>query len=671
MAILTLNNLGQAFGGFDVFTGLYGSVEPGAKIGMVGPNGIGKTTLLLILAGLAEPSHGGFTLSQGVRMGYLRQEAMQAFNELDNTVFEEMMGVFDEVRAMEVRMRELEDCMATGDTTDALLEEYGEMQHQFELRDGYIYEVSIKQTLEGLGFKPQHWELPLRHLSGGQKTRALLARLLLEKPDLLILDEPTNHLDVEALEWLETRLRAWDGALLIVSHDRYFLDKTVNTIWEMSRTGIESYRGNYSAYLKQREERYERSAALYQQEKERLEKELDYVKRNIVRASTNAMAVGRLRRLSRDLIAIRSVGIVAFRESKSWSQLAEQLDVGHARPMGVMEAEQELKALQPPNSRPPKLNFNLKTTLRSGDLVMRGRDLRIGYPDAPLFTSDDIVLERGERVALIGGNGTGKTTFLRTITQQIKPLVGEIDLGASLKVGYFAQAHEDLLPENTVMDELIRHQHMNISQARQILGQYLFRQEDVFKKVGDLSGGERGKLAMAILGTHGANFLLLDEPTNHLDIQAQEILQEVLEKFPGTVLLVTHDRYLVDKLATQIWNLENGHLQIFQGNYEEFLAARDKQTMTEQKAAAVAKKEAKAAAAATSVPKGQKNQKNKGVATLEQQISEMEAVLERLNQDLQNAQKSDEIWKLSEQFATSQSKLDALVAEWSAMAEMG
>jgi ATP-binding cassette, subfamily F, member 3 len=666
MSILTLNNLSQSFGAFDAFVGASASLEHGGKIGLVGPNGIGKTSLLLILAGLALPSQGSVYVASGTRIGYLRQEAMTAFSQQDNTVFEEMLGVFTEVQQIEARLRELEHDMAGGDSSEEILDEYGTLQEQFERLDGYTYEVDIKRTLEGLGFKPPHWELPLRHLSGGQKTRALLARLLLEKPDLLILDEPTNHLDVDAVEWLETRLRLWDGALLIVSHDRYFLDRTVDTIWEMSRTGIETYRGNYSAYLRQRQERWERNEAIYEQEKERLFQELDYIKRNIARASTNAMAVGRLRRLSRDIVAIRSVGFTAFKNAKNWTELSDQLDVSGVRPFTVMEAEREIKALQAPNIRPPRLHLRFKTDTRSGDLVLRARDMVIGYPDAPLFSCDNIRLERGERAALIGPNGMGKTTFLKTVMNQLAPLAGEVTLGASLKIGYFAQAHDGLNTENTVIDELIRHKHMPLSQARKWLAHYLFRSDDVYKKVGDLSGGERGKLAMAILALEGANFLLLDEPTNHLDIQAQEVLQEVLERFEGTVLLVTHDRYLVDALATQIWTLEAGHLHVFEGAYQEFLATKQKPT-SDAKASAPIRAEKQASQPSKQVKKKQKP--NPAVASLEDQIHQLETTMNDLTAQLQAAHQHEDIWRLSERYAQHQQQLEALMLEWTLLAE--
>jgi ATP-binding cassette, subfamily F, member 3 len=476
-----------------------------------------------------------------------------------------MLSVFAHLQAVETRMRDLEQCMADGED---VLEEYGNLLEQYEASGGYDYPLRIEQTLSGLGFDKSHYELPLSILSGGQKTRALLAKLLLERPDLLILDEPTNHLDIEAIRWLETVLRNWNGTLLIVSHDRYFLDVVVDTIWELSRNGLLDYRGNYSAYLRQREERCELAEKIFAQEKERLENEFAFIKKHITRPSTQDIAYGKMRRISRDLVAIQQMGIMAYTQSKSWSETG----LGGVRTFTVAEIQQAIKGLENPVKRQPRLNMALKSTLRGGTMVLTTQKLCVGYPGNPLFMADDIHLLRGEVAALIGGNGTGKTTLLKTLLNEIPALEGKVNPGVGLKIGYFAQAHNNLNLENSVLDELMSHKAMPVSQARSWLARYLFRADDVFKTVGALSGGERAKLALAIMALEGANFLLLDEPTNHLDIQAQEILQEVLEAFDGTILLVTHDRYLVNRLATQIWSLDDGHLRIFRGNYREFLA---------------------------------------------------------------------------------------------------
>ncbi|MBK8023549.1 MAG: ABC-F family ATP-binding cassette domain-containing protein [Chloroflexi bacterium] len=665
MAILSTQQLGLSFGAFDVFLNVTTAIQPGAKIGLVGPNGIGKTSLLLILCGLQEPSAGRVVMQDGLKLGYLRQEAMAAFQEATNTVWEEMMSVFTGVQALEARMAELEAQLS--DETDsaaleAILGEYGEVQHEFETLGGYDYEVRTKATLQGLGFSEAEYATPLMQLSGGQKTRALLARLLLSRPDLLVLDEPTNHLDVGAVQWLERTLRKWNGALLIVSHDRYFLDSVADTIWEMRRTGIDEYKGNYSAYVRQRQDRQDYAAKVYEQEMERLRSELDFIKRNIARASTNGVSVGRLRRLSRDLAAIEEIGIMAYKASRKWSETG----VGGVRMYTVTEAEAAIKAIVSPVNRLPKLAVRLKQVYRSGDYVLRTRDLRVGYPTRHLFDAGEIVLMRGDCAALIGDNGTGKTTLLKTLTGEIPALSGHVAMGSGLKVGYFAQAHDQMNLDNTVLDELIRHKDMPISEARNHLAQFLFRDEDVYKKVGMLSGGERGKLALAILTLDRANFLLLDEPTNHLDITAQEILQEALEHYEGTILLVSHDRYLIDRLATQIWNLEDGAMRLFKGTYQEYLAAEE--------AGELAAKAVQKSATAHKPARPPRPKKNDALARLEMQIHSAESSLKELDMLLERAsaaQKVSAVQDLGRQYAEQQAALEGLMVQWAALAEDG
>ncbi len=571
MSLITASQVGQSFGAVDLFQGINVTVPPGAKIGLVGPNGIGKTTLLLILAGLATPSRGVVKRARRCRVGYLAQESADAFVGQDHTVIEEMLTVFDDLRDQEAALREMEREMAGGAANEDLLAAYGRALEAFEHAGGYDYELRIRQTLTGLGFDGAGMRLPLPHLSGGQKTRALLARLLLSGPDLLVLDEPTNHLDIAALEWLEGALRAWPGAVLIVSHDRYFLDRVVDRIWEMNTGGVEEYRGNYSHYVAQRQARWERRQKEFTAFKERAEKELDFIRRNMAGQLT-AQAQGRLKRLARELKAVQAGGLAAL-QGRNWARVAEELDLSSGE-WSIGDAGAALNALRPPHGRPPRLNLRLAEPDRSGELVLRTRDLTVGYPGHLLFKTDDIELRRLEVAALIGPNGAGKTTFLRTILGHLPPLDGELLPGASLDIGYFAQAHEELDPGDTVLEALLREHPMLPGEARHILGRYLFRGDDVDKRVDVLSGGERGRLALAILAERGANFLLLDEPTNHLDIPAQEVLQEVLEAFNGTILLVSHDRYLIDRLATQIWELADRRLRVFAGSYQEYLVAK-------------------------------------------------------------------------------------------------
>ncbi|HEX6306279.1 MAG TPA: ABC-F family ATP-binding cassette domain-containing protein [Anaerolineales bacterium] len=662
MSILTTENLSVSFGDFDLFQGLNLSVANDSKIGLIGPNGVGKTTLLHILAGLSAPTSGKVRLAGGRRLAYLPQEAIGAFTHPHNTTYTEMLAVFEDLQRQGQRLAEFEQAMARGEYDDQLLEKYGDLQHAFEVAGGYEYEVRIQQVLQGLGLGEEHWHMPVSQLSGGQKTRALLARQLLEKPDLLILDEPTNHLDLEALEWLEHTLNQWDGAVLIVSHDRYFLDNTANTIWEMSPHGIEAYNGNYSAYLLQRQERWEYTQRVYKEEKARLLKEVDFIQRNWVRDSTHARALGLLRRLSRDLAVVDTYGLMALRSGKKWSQMALRV-----RPLDVVEAIRKVNAIQLPSARPPHIRPRLAAAHTSGNIVLRATSVTVGYPGNPLFSAQEVELRRGECAALLGPNGAGKTSFLKTLLGQLAPLEGEVKLGGGLKTGYFSQAQEHLDDGRTVLDELLAHQGMHPEAARRWLARYLFQGEEVFKQVSVLSGGERARLALAILAQQGANFLVLDEPTNHLDIPSREALQEVLDNFDGTILLVSHDRYLINRLATQIWELEDHRLQIFHGSYRQFILQRpsgsrqaDKERRALLPSRPLFRKDSVAA-----------HHHAAAVETLEARIHQQESAVQRLAGELQKAGQEgtyDTIQELSWKAAQAQVKLDDLMAEWERLA---
>ena len=763
MSILSATNLTQSFDFVDVFTGINLSVTHDAKVGLIGPNGVGKTSLLRILCGMEQPVSGTVSLAKGKRLGYLPQEAYDAFSDSSNSVWDEMLHVFDDLHAMEARMRELEVEMARPSTArigirsaqGAHLEEYGDLQHEFEHRGGYDTETRIKQTLAGLGFDKTNWDVPVAHLSGGQKTRALLAKLLLQNPDLLILDEPTNHLDVEAIEWLEKSMVAWEGALIVCSHDRYFLDKVVNRIWEMSRTNIEVYRGNYSAYLQQREERFERSIFVFNQEKARLQNDARLIKRDFdaVKGGNDmdlSWAKGKLKRLTRDVVTIEKFGTEVLLNEK-WNEIAERMamDGGKPVPFGMEEAVKRVDRLRPP-SKPPKLNLKLQPSKRSGAIVLRTQGLVVGYtrqgeevtggqddkvnqasplhpvtlsPSHPLFTCDDVELRWKERAALIGPNGSGKTTFLKTALSSrtlhddpldvglhpvpgLAPLSGSVEVGSSLRVGYFAQAHDELDANSTIQAEVERHAEaakkpMQVGDLRYFLAQFLFKDDDLFKPINGLSGGERARLALAILSLQGANFLVLDEPTNHLDIATQEVLEEVLSQFDGTILMVSHDRYLIDKLAEQVWWIEDGRLSAFKGNYKEFSAEREKPKGSaakkqpqrqkdereknpspgpspkkggEKNAPQVHKLQTQTQTQTqtptqtqTAPSKNQDKRRAEKLSQIESQISDLEAHLGAINKDMENAgaqNQNGKVRELSEDYASTQRALDALMKEW-------
>src|SRR5688572_24351144 len=626
MSLIIANSLSKSFGAEDLFANVSFSVAKGARLALVGPNGIGKTTLLRILIGQEEPSFGTVTRARNLRIGYLPQEADF---ELTGSLWDVCLEPFADLIRMQGELEKLEGEMSDPEKRDEALERYGTLQHTFEQRGGYVYQVRIKQVLTGLGFDPPDFQMSLDHLSGGQRTRAHLARLLLSNPDLLLLDEPTNHLDIRAVEWLEGYLTQWDGAAVIVSHDRYFLDHACNALLEMALSGAEYYRGNYTIYLSERENRWQHRVEVFESEREKLMKDVEYIKKNISGQNVQ-QAKGRLRRLTRVVQAIEQVGMDAV-VSTNWSQLNVETTTS---PFSVEEAERRVRSLRSPQRVTPDLGLHLRSTRRSGDLVIRTKDLQVGYPGKLLFRSPDIELRRTDCAALIGPNGAGKSTFLKTILGQLEPLAGEVSLGASLQVGYFAQAHEGLDPDKTVLDEILEASPgMLPYQGRDYLGKYLFSGDDAFKKVSMLSGGERGRLALAKLALQDTNLLLLDEPTNHLDIPSQEVLQSVLDAYQGTILLVTHDRYLVDALATQIWeiNPDESQMTVFNGTYSQMKEERRKNQERANGAQSLETSENKVKFRRRETPESEKIER-KRIA----QVQELENTIAALEKDLAN-----------------------------------
>jgi len=627
MPLLTVTNLSKSFGPVDIFPEISFGIPHRARIGLVGPNGVGKTTLLRILIDEEEASSGSVQRARGIRIGYLPQEAVL---ESNRTVWTECLTVFEHLLTMQQELHRMEKALADDPDSAELMDAYGELQTRFDRAGGYEYELQTRITLTGLGFSRVDEKRPITQLSGGQRTRVMLAKLLLSKPDLLLLDEPTNHLDISAVEWLENFFKDWHGAVLIVSHDRYFLDQVTNHIWEMT-PGLEEYRGNYSAFLTQREERYHRRLQEYEAQQEFIEKEEEYIRRNIAGQNTR-QAQGRRKRLERMLNEAR---------------------------------------LTPPLTR-RTLRLNLASSGRSGDLVLRTRGLSVGYADEgrPLFTVDDLTLVRGECAAIIGPNGAGKTTFLKTILEQIPPYAGETVLGASLQIGYFAQAHEGLHADWTLMDEIqaMRPKWLP-AEIRDYLAKFLFTGDDVFKEVNLLSGGERGRLALACLALEGANLLLLDEPTNHLDLPSQEILQSILAHFQGTILLVSHDRYLIDALATQVWEVlpAEQKLTVFEGTYSEYRAARQfSQTVPEEQKPAQKATLSPSKPARGRMSKGELQKLHNRLHELESEIARLEEQSRGIvNQLSDTAIDPGRVQKLAGEYTRVQAELEERIHQWS------
>ncbi len=624
MSLITTQAVSKSFGANDIFTDVSLSIPRRARIALVGANGIGKTTLLRILIGSEEPSGGRVQRAKGIRMGFLPQEAVF---ESEKTLWMECLAAFDDLVKRQAELQALvENLKGTPEEQDAL-ELYGRLQEEFEHKGGYTYEQRIRRTLTGLGFTRVDEQRPIEQLSGGQRTRAMLARLLLENPDLLLLDEPTNHLDIAAVEWLEDYLNEWEGAVLIVSHDRYFLDRAVKTIWEMT-PALETYHGNYTAYLHQRQERYERRLEEYERQQRYIEKQEDYIQRNIAGQNTR-QARGRQWRLESLL-----------EESKLTKPLTDH-----------------------------KMHLRLQAGARSGDLVLRTHDLQVGYKDEgnPLFLCPDLILKRGECTAILGPNGAGKTTFLKTILEQIPAYDGSVQLGAGLKIGYFAQAHEGLHPEWTLMQEIeAQAPRMLPAEIRNYLATFLFKGDTVFQTVDSLSGGERGRLALACLALQGSNLLLLDEPTNHLDLPSQELLQAVLGQFNGTILLVSHDRYLIDVLATQIWEVsaEQRNLTVFKGTYSEYRLSRQPVPEKKKSAGRIEKNRSKEQKN-EGLSKDQLHKRQLRLQSLEEEIAQHEHDLSMTTSHLEHLEPdSRRVYTLSQEVASLQRLLDERLNEW-------
>jgi ATP-binding cassette subfamily F protein 3 len=626
MSVISASGVAVSYGAHDVFSDLSFDVPPGAKIALVGPNGSGKTSLLRILARIDRPAAGRLHWARDLTIGYLPQ-----IPDLpdEGTLWDEMLRVFEHLLHQAADLRRLELLMAQPEAQqDGVIERYGQALEAFELAGGYTYELEMKQVLTGLGFDDTDYERPLSQMSGGQKTRALLARLLLQKPDLLLLDEPTNHLDIHAVEWLEGYLREWPGTVITVAHDRAFLDQVVDRVWELNWGRLESYPGNYSQYVTLKVERMARRRTEYERQQEFITKEQDFIRRHIAGQRTRE-AQGRRKRLER------------------------------------------LERLERPRER-RRVGLDLRASGRSGDLVLGLYELAIGYdPRQPLFTCDEVELRRGQRVALIGPNGSGKTTFLRTVLGELRPLRGRLRIGASVQLGYFAQARSDLRPEHTVLESLLDARHMPTGEARDLLGRYLFSGDEAFKQVADLSGGEQSRLALARLTLQGANVLLLDEPTNHLDIPSQEVLQQTFLEFEGTILLVSHDRYLISALSTAVWAIEDGQLYYFKEGYPAYRAwlaqRREAGRIVEDTARTPSALEREATKAA----QREAAQQARELQELEQTIHRLEAHLAHLSTALEQAGGAQEIERVRElglEYREIEAELQGYLAKWSEVA---
>jgi len=544
MILLQANHIAKYFGAEQILTDVKLEIQTGDRIALVGRNGAGKSTLLKILAGQLSGDGGEIIKPKETAVGYLDQHA--GLNP-DATLWEEMLSVFKHLQIMEKKLRELERQMADekvladGKSYEKVMAEYDRLHHAFQEAGGYQYEAEIRSILHGLKFRDDPKRVKVATLSGGQKTRLAMGKLLLAKPDVLILDEPTNHLDMETLTWLEQYLQTYPGAILIVSHDRYFLDKIVNQVLELADGRLTKYIGNYSQYVIQRQENYERALKRYEQQQEQIERMKDFIQRNIARASTTRRAQSRKKAL------------------------------------------EKMPRMERPKDAGKTARFSFDINRQSGNEVLTVKNLQIGYGERTVAEGIRFRLTRGESAAIIGPNGIGKSTLLKTIAGKLAPLKGEILLGTNVEIGYYDQEQTELHSNKDVLHELWdENPFMKEKEIRTVLGNFLFSGDDVFKPVAALSGGEKARLALAKLMLKKANFLVLDEPTNHLDLESKEVLENALMDFPGTILFVSHDRYFINRMATKIFELSETGFREYLGDYDYYLMKKEEEARSGQ-----------------------------------------------------------------------------------------
>ena len=653
--LFRLSDVHKSYGSQAVLRGLSLQVNPGEHVGLVGRNGAGKTTIFRLIRGEETPDQGDVARVRGLRLGLLEQHV---HFEQGTTVHEAALAAFGHLQQIEHEMRELEHRMAeAGDDLEKILERYSDLQHQFEREGGFEYSARAEAILQGLGFERETWLMDSSKLSGGQQNRLGLARLLLAEPDVLLLDEPTNHLDVNAVEWLEEFLQGYSAAYVIVSHDRYFLDRIATRIIEVENGRAASYTGNYSDFLVEREARREAQQRAYENQQHLIAKTQDFIRRNIAGQKT--------------------------KQAKSRRKMLEKLD--------------RVEAVRPDQTSG---DFRLQKIERAGTHVLTVAEAAVGYPGKLLAEDITFILRRGECLGIIGPNGAGKTTFLKTVLGKLSPLAGEIRWGTNVQIGYYAQQLDDLDDRNEVIMELRRvaPSTATAGELRSFLAKFHFTGDDVYKHVRDLSGGEKGRLALAKLIYSRVNVLVLDEPTNHLDIPSREALEEALDAYEGTILTISHDRYFLDRVATQILALDGaGGAEHYEGDYTEYhdwKAARTRgasetaQGNKEESAKRAEKSGAAASASPSAQPprdtpgrKAAKGARGKGAKkkdsaqrdpqVVETEIAAAEQHLAALAEELASpeiARNRSKLEKLNEDYRRTEERLRGLYEEWERVA---
>ena len=636
MERIRMIGLGKSFGVRQVFSNVSFEIKEGDRIALVGPNGAGKSTLLKCILGIEELDEGQVVMSPVASIGYLQQDV----NLGDASLAEEIETAWEDVHALENKLQELTTYLETHEASESDLQRLDYLQNRLEWLGGYDYEQKTKRIVYGLGFTDEDLYKPANAFSGGQKTRINLAKALVRRPDFLFLDEPTNHLDMEMLEWLEGYLSSYRGGILIVSHDRYFMDRIVTGVVELDHHKATTYRGNYSRYVAQREERLKADTIAYEKQQEYIKKTEEYIDK--YRAGIKSkMARGRQSQLNR------------------------------------------LERLEAPETS-HSLDFKFPPAAMSADKVLVLDHVSVGYKtDDPIIDDVSVVVRRGESVALIGPNGAGKSTMVKAIVGELFPTEGHIDIGNRVQVGYFSQEHEELHDRWQVVDEIINNYNFTEEKARNVLGSFLFKGDDVFKLVGDLSGGERARLALLKLFLQGDNFLILDEPTNHLDVPTREIVERALQQFGGTCFIISHDRYFLDQVSTRTLVLENKGLTEYLGNYsyykEKLKEQQDIAALTEV-VEEVAKEDVKSEAKTISTSPSDEPKKKtntymveKQLAEVEEEIARLEATMKMYEVQLANPvvqQDLAEMENLSKQLSDTESNLQQLYEKWEHFSEL-
>ena len=625
MIILQANKIERSFAGEVLFDNISLQVDERDRIALVGKNGAGKSTLLKILVGEEEPTSGEINKKRDLSLSYLAQDSRF---ESSNTIYDEMLHVFDDLHKTEKTLRQMELEMGekTGADLEKLMQDYDRLSEEFRQAGGFTYEADIRAILNGFKFDESMWQMKIEELSGGQNTRLALAKMLLEKPNLLVLDEPTNHLDIETIAWLENYLVNYSGALLIVSHDRYFLDKVATITLDLTKHSLDRYVGNYSSFVEQKEQKLLTEAKNYEKQQKEIAALEDFVNRNLVRASTTKRAQSRRKQL------------------------------------------EKMERLDKPEAGTKSAHMTFHSDKTSGNVVLTVEEAAVGYDDQILSEPINLDIRKMNAVAIVGPNGIGKSTLIKSIVGQIPFIKGEARFGANVEVGYYDQTQSKLTPHNSVLDELWNDFKLTPEvEIRNRLGAFLFSGDDVKKTVGMLSGGERARLLLAKLSMENNNFLILDEPTNHLDIDSKEVLENALIDFDGTLLFVSHDRYFINRVATQVLELSEEGSTLYLGDYDYYL---EKKAELEVLAAAQAE-----AVPVSSTEEGTSNdyhlqkQNQKELRKITRRIEQLEAEMEELDQKIQDITETMHSTNDAADLVQLQSELDQLTAQQEAVME--